>query len=87
MAFMLVITTVALLYLALYQNLYQKFIQGNWAGGGTTIEMASAGIQIVIALVLVWLALSLAYMGINNIRNARGTGAAVADGGEPSDDD
>ncbi|WP_251329016.1 carbon starvation CstA family protein [Haloplanus pelagicus] len=87
MAFMLVITTTALLYLALYQNLYQKFIQGNWAGGGTTIEMASAGIQIVIALVLVWLALSLAYMGINNIRNARGTGAAVADGGEPSDDD
>jgi carbon starvation protein len=87
MAFMLVITTTALLYLAFYQNLYQKFIQGNWAGGGTTIEMASAGIQIVIALVLVWLALSLAYMGINNIRQARGTGAAVADGGEPTDDD
>ena len=87
MAFMLAITTTALLYLAFYQNLYQKFIQGNWAGGGTTIEMASAGIQIVIALVLVWLALSLAYMGINNIRQARGTGAAVADGGEPTDDD
>ena len=87
MAFMLVITTTALLYLAFYQNLYQKFIQGNWAGGGTTIEMASAGVQIVIALVLVWLALSLAYMGINNIREARGTGAAVADGGEPTDDD
>jgi carbon starvation protein len=87
MAFMLVITTTALLYLALYQNLYQKFIQGNWAGGGTTIEMASAGIQIVIALVLVWLALSLAYMGINNIREARGTGAAVADGGEPAETD
>jgi carbon starvation protein len=87
MAFMLVITTTALLYLAFYQNLYQKFIQGNWAGGGTTIEMASAGVQIVIALVLVWLALSLAYMGINNIRQARGTGAAVADGGEPTDDD
>jgi carbon starvation protein len=87
MAFMLVITTTALLYLAFYQNLYQKFIQGNWAGGGTTVEMASAGVQIVIALVLVWLALSLAYMGINNIRRVRGTGAAVADGGEPTDDD
>jgi carbon starvation protein len=87
MAFMLAITTTALLYLAFYQNLYQKFIQGNWAGGGTTIEMASAGVQIVIALVLVWLALSLAYMGINNIRQARGMGAAVADGGEPTDDD
>jgi len=87
MAFMLVITTTALLYLALYQNLYQKFVQGNWAGGGTTIEMASAGVQIVIALVLVWLALSLAYMGINNIREARGTGAAVADGGEPAETD
>jgi carbon starvation protein len=87
MAFMLVITTTALLYLAFYQNLYQKFIQGNWADGGTTVEMASAGVQIVIALVLVWLALSLAYMGINNIREARGTSAAVADGGEPTDDD
>ena len=87
MAFMLVITTTALLYLAFYQNLYQKFIQGNWAGGGTTVEMASAGIQIVIALVLVWLALSLAYMGINNIRQVRGTSAAVADGGEPAETD
>jgi carbon starvation protein len=87
MAFMFVITTTALLYLALYQNLYQKFIQGNWADGGSTVAMASAAVQIVIALVLVWLALSIAYMGINNIREARGTGAAVADGGEPSDDD
>jgi len=87
MAFMLVITTTALLYLAFYQNLYQKFVQGNWANGGTTVEMASTAVQIVIALILVWLALSLAYMGINNIREARGTGAAVADGGEPSDDD
>jgi len=87
MAFMLVITTTALLYLAFYQNLYQKFIQGNWASGGTTVEMASTGIQIVIALVLIWLALSLAYMGISNIREARGTGAAVADGGEPAETD
>jgi len=87
MAFMFVITTIALLYLALYQNFYQKFVLGNWAGGGTAVEMASAGVQIVIALVLVWLSLSLAYMGINNIREARGTGAAVADGGEPAETD
>jgi carbon starvation protein len=86
MAFMLVITTLALLYLALYQNLYQKFVLDNWANGGTLIEMASAGVQIVIALVLIWLALSLAYMGITNIRKARGTGTAVADGGDPDDD-
>ncbi|MFB6194544.1 MAG: carbon starvation protein A, partial [Haloplanus sp.] len=87
MAFMLVITTTALLYLALYQNLYQKFVQGNWADGATPLAMGSAAVQIVIALVLIWLALSLAYMGVNNIRKARGTGAAVADGGEPADDD
>jgi carbon starvation protein len=86
MAFMLVITTTALLYLAFYQNLYQKFIQGNWPDGPTPIAMASTAIQIVIALILIWLALSLAYMGITNIRSARGAGAAVADGGEPSDD-
>jgi carbon starvation protein len=52
----------------------------------TVTAMASTAVQIVIALVLVGLALSLAYMGITNVRKARASGPAVADGGEPSDD-
>jgi carbon starvation protein len=87
MAAMFVVTTVALLYLAFYQNLYQKFILGNWGeGGATLLAQGSTAIQIVIALVLVGLSLSIAYMGISSIRSARKTGAVAADGGEPSDD-
>jgi carbon starvation protein len=83
---MLAVTTTALLYLAFYQNLYQKFLNDAWMAEATTVAMASSAVQIVIALVLVGLALSLAYMGISNVRKARSTGPAVADGGEPSDD-
>jgi carbon starvation protein len=86
MAFMLAITTTALLYLAFYQNLYQKFLNDAWMADATVTAMASTAVQIVIALVLVGLALSLAYMGITNVRKARASGPAVADGGEPSDD-
>jgi len=87
MAFMLTITTSALLYLAFWQNLYQKFVQGNWGEGGPTlVAQASTALQIVLALVLVGLALSLAYMGVKNIRKVRDTGVVAADGGEPSDD-
>jgi carbon starvation protein len=86
MAIMFVITTSALLYKALYELLYLQFIMGQWSSEPTTITMISTALQIVLALVLVGLGLSVAFMGINNIRQARGTGAAVADGGEPSDD-
>jgi carbon starvation protein len=86
MAFMLAITTLALLYLALYQNFYQKFVLGNWADGATLVAQFSAGLQIVIALVLVVLGLSLAYMGVSNVRKVRSPGRVAADGGEPSDD-
>jgi carbon starvation protein len=87
MAFMLTITTTALLYLAFWQNLYQKFVQGNWGEGGPTlVAQASTALQIVLALVLVGLALSIAYMGVSNIRQVRDRGAVAADGGEPSDD-
>ena len=86
MAIMFVTTILALLYLALYQNLFQKFIQGGWSEGGPTgLEMAASGLQIVIALVLVWLALSIFRMGYANIKQARGDQAVATDGG--GDDD
>ena len=91
MAIMFTVTTLALLYLGLYTNLYQKFIQGGWATGEGAapllVQQASAAVQLVIALVLVYLALSLLKMGYSNIQRARGTGAAVADGGSESADD
>ncbi len=87
MAFMLAITTSALLYLALYQNLYQKFVLGNWGEAGPTlVAQASTALQIVLGLVLVGLGLGLAYMGVSNVRRVRGTGTVATDGGEPGDD-
>jgi len=86
MAFMFAITTTALLYLALYQNLYQKFVQGNWADGATVVAQASAALQIAIALVLVGLGLGVAYMGVSNVRQVRGQEPVATDGGEPGDD-
>jgi carbon starvation protein len=86
MAVMFTVTTLALLYLALYQNLYLKFIQGGFAADAGLVARASAGVQIVIALVLIYLSLSLLIMGYSNIQEARGTGAAVADGGSESAD-
>ncbi len=86
MAAMFVVTTTALLYLAFYQNLYQKFVLGNWtAEQATALEMASAGVQILIAVVLVYLALSILRMGYANIQSARRGEVAVADGGEGPD--
>jgi carbon starvation protein len=86
MAFMLAITTTALLYLALYQNFYQKFVLGNWAGEPTIVAQASAALQIVIALVLVGLGLSLAYMGVTNVRDVRGSDKGATETARPSDD-
>ncbi len=90
MAFMFAITTSALLYLAVYQNFYQKFILGQWGDGGVTAyKMASTSIQIVLAFVLVGLALSVLKMGYDNVTEARekffdrGTPESPT---EPSDD-
>jgi len=91
MALMFAITTTALLYKSLYELLYQRFILGQWPGldpgqSPTLITQLSTGLQIVLALVLVGLGLSLAYMGAKNVSKARESGVVAADGGEPTDD-
>jgi carbon starvation protein len=87
MVLMSVVTICALLYLALVQNFAQKFLDSAWMAEATTTEMLSAGLQIVIALVLVWLAISLVWIGYGNIKQVRGRGEAVAaDGGEAAED-
>jgi carbon starvation protein len=92
MAVMIVMTSAALLYLAFVQNLWTKFIQGDWglpAGETPGILMQlSAAIQIVIALVLVALAWSIFKMGWDNMREVRSTGimGGTSEPAEPSDD-
>ena len=85
MAAMFTVTITALLYLAFYQNLYVKFL-GPDAGGLSGLETVAAIVQIAIALILVYLAVSLLRMGYANIKAARGGEAVAADGGEPADD-
>ncbi|WP_049969224.1 carbon starvation CstA family protein [Haladaptatus cibarius] len=88
MVLMTVVTICGLLYLALYQNLILKFVQGNWGDGGATVgTMVSAGLQIGIALTLIGLALSLVWKGYKNISAVRQErpGTPVTDGGESDD--
>ena len=85
MAIMFVVTTLALLYLALYQNLYQKLLTESWMAEATTIQTVAVVVQIVIALVLVWLSLSLLRMGYSNIKKARSDRAVATDGGDSED--
>ncbi|MCD2199169.1 carbon starvation protein A [Halobacterium sp. KA-4] len=80
MAIMVVITVLGLSWLALYENLYVNLIQGGAAGLGGQV---SAAVQMVLALVLIYLALSLVRIGYGNISSARSGREPAA---EPSDD-
>ncbi|MBV0923696.1 carbon starvation protein A [Halomicroarcula limicola] len=80
MALMTLITVIALLYLALYQNFYQQFVLGGFAPEAGIVARISVAAQIILALVLVGLAISLVWIGYKNIRSVRERpGAAPAD--------
>ncbi len=87
MVLMTAVTVCGLLWVALHDNLYAKFMQGGWGDGGATLAaQISAVAQIVIALVLIGLALSLVWIGYNNITEARSSsGRPVTDGGGRDD--
>ncbi|WP_418281534.1 carbon starvation protein A [Halorubrum sp. DTA98] len=80
MAIMVTITILGLLWLALWENLYNSLILG---GAETLGAQISSGVQMLLALVLIWLALSLVRIGISNLRTVRGSDTAAV---EPSDD-
>ena len=81
MAIMVTITVLGLAWLAFYSNLYQNIIQG---GADSTSALLSSGIQMVLALVLVGLALALVKKGYDNISTVRDrTGGTAV---EPGDD-
>lgn len=86
MVLMTFITILALLYLAFVQNLQGKLLDATWMAENGLFAQVSVALQIVIALVLIGLALSLARIGYTNIKDARKeTGDAVAtDGGQES---
>ncbi|AKH96628.1 carbon starvation CstA family protein [Halanaeroarchaeum sulfurireducens] len=71
MVLMLITTIAALLYLGLYQFLYQKLILGIGMEGAGTAAYISTGVQILVALILLYLGLSLAWIGYKNISKAR----------------
>ncbi|MFB6283373.1 MAG: carbon starvation protein A [Halobacteria archaeon] len=68
-AFMYVITILALLYLAFYQNLYQKLLSSDWMSKASGLDVASSAIQIVIGVILILLALAILKLGLDNLRS------------------
>ncbi|WP_435177397.1 carbon starvation CstA family protein [Halorussus sp. AFM4] len=86
MAIMFTMTTLALLYLAFWQNLNNKLLNAEWMAQHGTLDVVATVLQIAIALVLVYMAVSLVRMGYTNIKRARSGEAVAADGGEVTDD-
>jgi len=80
MAVMVSITVLGLSWVALWDNLYQKLILGGVSGLAGQI---SAVVQMGVAFVLIYLALSLVRIGYGNITNVRGGSEPAV---EPSDD-
>jgi carbon starvation protein len=68
MVVMVTITILGLAWLAFYENLYLNLISGGATGLGAQI---SAAVQLVLALVLIYLALSLVRLGYRNIKSVR----------------
>ncbi len=81
MAIMVTITVLGLLILVFYENLYLNLLQG---GAGSIEGQLSAGVQMILGLVLIGLALALVRLGYRNISRVRREPGAPA--AEPSDD-
>ncbi|KTG19989.1 carbon starvation CstA family protein [Haloferax profundi] len=83
MALMVTITSLGLLWLAIHDNIYAKFLNPEWMASATTVSMISAVVQIILAFTLIYLALSLAKMGYENIQDVRGSSSGHV---TPNDD-
>lgn len=78
MAIMATITTLALLYVALVQNLTGKLLSAEWMAQAGLITTISVVLQSVVALVLVALALGLFYIGLTHLSEVREEPSAAA---------
>ncbi|EMA37425.1 carbon starvation protein CstA [Halobiforma lacisalsi AJ5] len=65
------ITICGLLWLAFVENLQRTFLSSEWMAEASALEMGSSAMRLVLALVLVWLALSIIKMGYDNVQSAR----------------
>ncbi|MFW5959278.1 MAG: carbon starvation protein A [Natronomonas sp.] len=87
MALMAIVTIAGLLWVSMYQVLAGRLLGITAEAETTLLGQVSAVVQILIALTLIYLALSLLRMGYANIQDVRGAGKAVAaDGGEETGD-
>ena len=86
---MATITTAGLLWVSMYQVLGGRLLGITAEAETTLLGQVSAVVQVLIALTLVFLALSLLWMGYGNIKEIGRIGdePAVADGGEAETDD
>ena len=86
MALMAAITVAGLSWVAGYQVIGGRLLGITAEAETTLLGQASAVVQVLVILLLLYLALSLFKIGYDNVREVRGTGEAVAtDGGEPDD--
>ncbi|KAB1197766.1 MULTISPECIES: carbon starvation protein A [Haloferax] len=83
MVLMVSITTLGLLWLAIHDNIYAKFLNSEWMASAEPFAMVSAVVQVILAFTLIYLALSLAKMGYENIQDVRGSSVSST---APSDD-
>jgi len=80
MVIMVTITVLGLSWVALYENLYSNLVLGQ---AGTLVGAVSAGIQMVLGVTLIVIALLLVRKGYRSIRSARRAGGRTA---APGDD-
>ncbi len=85
MALMTVITVCGLLWVVFYQVVAGRLLGITATEADTLLGQAAGVAQAVIGLVLVGLALSLAWMAYKNIQNVRGLGSGRIPGGERSE--
>ena len=86
MALMAAITVAGLSWVAGYQVIGGRLLGITAEAETTLLGQASAVVQVLVILLLLYLALSLFKIGYDNVQDVRGTGEAVAtDGGEPDD--
>ena len=88
MALMVIITIAGLTWVSMYQILGGRLLGITTPAETTLLAQISAVVQVLIAVTLIGLALSLVWMGYGNIKEVRGIGEepVAADGGEPDAD-
>ncbi|MXR50700.1 carbon starvation protein A [Halovenus sp. WSH3] len=89
MLIMSAVTITALLWVSMYQVLGGRLLGITAEAETSVIAIGSAIAQIIIALLMVFIAISLLWFGYGNMREIGRLGdePAVADGGEPQSDD